>query len=113
MKKASKGRSHSSRGRQTASAAPLAFAHEGANVALADLLEARCPGNRPHDRRSGRTDACSPVRRLRADDVKSRGDKTIEAFGRLDYAFNNAGVEQLIKPAVEITDEEWGPDRRH
>jgi NAD(P)-dependent dehydrogenase (short-subunit alcohol dehydrogenase family) len=29
-----------------------------------------------------------------ADEVKSMVEKTVSAFGRLDYAFNNAGVEQ-------------------
>ena len=30
-----------------------------------------------------------------ADDVKTMVAKTVETFGRLDYAFNNAGVEQV------------------
>jgi NAD(P)-dependent dehydrogenase (short-subunit alcohol dehydrogenase family) len=32
----------------------------------------------------------------RAEDVKGALDKTIETFGRLDVAFNNAGAEQPI-----------------
>jgi NAD(P)-dependent dehydrogenase (short-subunit alcohol dehydrogenase family) len=28
-------------------------------------------------------------------------------FGRLDIAFNNAGVEQPVTPAADITEEEW------
>ena len=31
----------------------------------------------------------------------------MERFGRLDYAFNNAGVEQRPKPTADITEEEW------
>jgi NAD(P)-dependent dehydrogenase (short-subunit alcohol dehydrogenase family) len=30
-----------------------------------------------------------------------------ETFGRLDIAFNNAGIEQPIKPAAAISAEEW------
>jgi NAD(P)-dependent dehydrogenase (short-subunit alcohol dehydrogenase family) len=43
----------------------------------------------------------------RAEDVKAALDQTIETFGRLDVAFNNAGVEQEPKAAAELTEEEW------
>ena len=43
----------------------------------------------------------------RTEDVKAALDKTVDAFGRLDVAFNNAGVEQETKAAAEITEEEW------
>jgi NAD(P)-dependent dehydrogenase (short-subunit alcohol dehydrogenase family) len=42
-----------------------------------------------------------------AKDVKAALDKTVETFGRLDYAFNNAGVEQPVTPAADITEAEW------
>ncbi len=41
------------------------------------------------------------------EDVKAALDKTIEAFGRLDFAFNNAGVEQKKAATAEIEEEEW------
>ena len=43
----------------------------------------------------------------RADDVKAALQKTIKTFGRLDFAFNNAGVEQPIMAAADITEGEW------
>ena len=43
----------------------------------------------------------------RSEDVQSALTKTVERFGRLDYAFNNAGAEQQPKPAADITEEEW------
>ena len=43
----------------------------------------------------------------RAEDVKAALDTTIETFGRLDAAFNNAGVEQAKKATAAITEEEW------
>jgi NAD(P)-dependent dehydrogenase (short-subunit alcohol dehydrogenase family) len=43
----------------------------------------------------------------RAADVEAALDSTIETFGRLDFAFNNAGVEQPIMAAADLTEEEW------
>lgn len=42
----------------------------------------------------------------RADDIKAALDAAVDRFGRLDIAFNNAGIEQPIKPAAEISDDE-------
>ncbi len=38
-------------------------------------------------------------------DVKAMVEKTVATFGRLDFAFNNAGVEQPITPLTEQTEE--------
>ena len=43
----------------------------------------------------------------KASDVKAMVEKTVEAFGGLDYAFNNAGIEGNWVPIVEQTEEEW------
>ncbi len=39
--------------------------------------------------------------------VKALVEHTLDRFGRLDGAFNNAGVEQHGKPIVELTSDEW------
>ena len=90
-------------GRATA----LAFAREGAGVVVADVAE---QGNRETARiieaAGGRAHAVAcDVRR--AEDVKAVLDNTVETFGRLDVAFNNAGVEQPIMPTADLTEEEW------
>ena len=41
------------------------------------------------------------------EEVKAARDKTVETFGRLDAAFNNAGVEQPITAAADVTEQEW------
>jgi NAD(P)-dependent dehydrogenase (short-subunit alcohol dehydrogenase family) len=88
-------------------AAALAFAHEGVIVVAADLSE---QGNqetaRMIEEAGGRA---LPVKCdvSRDNDVKVVLEKTVETFGRLDFAFNNAGVEQPITPTADLTQEEW------
>src|ERR1700709_1127650 len=77
-------------------AAALAFAREGASVVAADISE---QGNKETARmveeQGGRALAvrCDVTR---AEDVKAALDKAVEAFGRLDVAFNNAGTDQPV-----------------
>jgi NAD(P)-dependent dehydrogenase (short-subunit alcohol dehydrogenase family) len=43
----------------------------------------------------------------RAEEVKAALDKTIQAFGRLDFAFNNTGIEpKKPAPTAEYEEEE-------
>lgn len=43
----------------------------------------------------------------RASDVKAVVEKTVEVFGGLDYAFNNAGIEGSWVPIVEQSEADW------
>jgi NAD(P)-dependent dehydrogenase (short-subunit alcohol dehydrogenase family) len=88
-------------------AAAEAFAREGADVVLADLSE---EGNQETARlveKAGRRALAVKCDVSRAEDVKAALDKTVEAFGRLDFAFNNAGVEQPLAPVADVTEKEW------
>jgi NAD(P)-dependent dehydrogenase (short-subunit alcohol dehydrogenase family) len=90
-------------GRATA----LAFAREGASVAVADVA---ADGNRETARlieRAGGPSLPVSCDVSRGDDIKAALQAAVERFGCLDIAFNNAGIEQPIKPAAEISDEEW------
>src|SRR5207249_380466 len=90
-------------GRATA----LAFAREDANLVVADVSE---EGNQETSRMIEELGGRALAVRCdvsRPEDVKAALDKPLEAFGRLDFAFNNAGVEQPITAAAEITEEEW------
>lgn len=89
-------------------AAALAFAREGARVVVADVSE---QGNqetaRMIEEQGGRGLAvrCDVTR---AEDVKTALAKTVAAFGRLDFAFNNAGIEpRKPAPTAEYEEEEW------
>lgn len=88
--------------------AALAFAREGAKVVAADISE---QGNQATvhliEDQGGQAIAvkCDVTR---AEDVKAALDKTVEAFGRLDFAFNNAGIEpKNPAPTAEYEEEEW------
>ena len=88
-------------------AAALAFAREGASVVIADISEHdNHETTRMIEELGGRAFAvrCDVSR---AEDVKAALDGGLKEFGRLDFAFNNAGVEQPISVAADITDEEW------
>jgi NAD(P)-dependent dehydrogenase (short-subunit alcohol dehydrogenase family) len=39
--------------------------------------------------------------------VKKLVERTLEQFGRLDFAFNNAGIEQVPTPFLEQTVETY------
>jgi NAD(P)-dependent dehydrogenase (short-subunit alcohol dehydrogenase family) len=43
----------------------------------------------------------------KAPEVEMLVRKTVEAFGRLDVAFNNAGIEGIWLPITEQTEEDW------
>lgn len=90
-------------GRATA----LAFGREGASVVVADVAT---DGNQETARmieQAGGQSLAVSCNVTRADDIKAALDAAVERFGRLDVAFNNAGIEQPIKPAAEISDDEW------
>ena len=88
-------------------AGALAFAGEGASVVVADVSE-RENGEtaRLIEKRGGRALAvrCDVTR---VEDVRAALDQTVQAFGRLDFAFNNAGIESTIQPVAEIPEEQW------
>jgi NAD(P)-dependent dehydrogenase (short-subunit alcohol dehydrogenase family) len=90
-------------GRATA----LAFAREGVGVVCADT---NVDGGRESagliEARGGR--ALFVGCNVASDrDVRSALGKTIETFGRVDYAFNNAGIEGQQASTVDCTEENW------
>lgn len=88
-------------------AAALAFARAGASVAVADVGEqANQETARLIEQEGGRALAvrCDVTQ---SDYVKAALEKTVETFGRLDFAFNNAGIEPKPAPAADYDEEEW------
>lgn len=88
-------------------AAALAFARAGAQVTAADVsMEGIKETARLIEEQGGKalSVTCDVTQ---AADIKAALDQTIEAFGRLDFAFNNAGVEQDNTALADIEDTEW------
>ncbi|TXM75909.1 glucose 1-dehydrogenase [Methylobacterium sp. WL12] len=88
-------------------AAALAFAREGAEVAIADRDEAALEQVRAE--MAGTGAAVLPIRCdvSRPDAVEAAVAGTVARFGRLDCAFNNAGVENRAAPVHAIELDEW------
>jgi NAD(P)-dependent dehydrogenase (short-subunit alcohol dehydrogenase family) len=88
-------------GRATA----VAFAKEGARVVIAGRREAEGAEVVAEIKAAGgdalfvRTDVSKEA------DVKALVDKTVAAYGRLDFAFNNAGIFADAGPIADVTDE--------
>jgi NAD(P)-dependent dehydrogenase (short-subunit alcohol dehydrogenase family) len=90
-------------GRATA----VAFATEGARVAILDLTEKALSETAEAVRNAGAqvlTIACDVSK---PEQVEAAIRQVIETFGRLDIAFNNAGVENKAAPVAEIELDEW------
>jgi NAD(P)-dependent dehydrogenase (short-subunit alcohol dehydrogenase family) len=90
-------------GRATA----LAFAREGAGVVVSDISEQNVRETARRIEELGGRALAVGCNVTRTEDVKAALDRTIETFGRLDAAFNNAGVENEVKPMADVTEEEW------
>ncbi|MEU4454482.1 glucose 1-dehydrogenase [Nocardioides sp. NPDC023903] len=90
-------------GRATA----VAFAAEGAAVALADIDTA---GNEETARlvaEHGGQVIAAKCDVSSSDDIQAVVEQAVRELGRLDIAFNNAGIEQPPAPLVDITEDEW------
>ncbi len=84
-----------------------AFAEAGAAVALADFKED--PVKAAAEALVAAGSKALAVRCDVSDDaqVAAMVDRTVAAFGRLDAAFNNAGVMARIAPTADSTREDW------
>ncbi len=84
-----------------------AFAEAGAAVLLADIdedsvLEAAGELLKSGHKAIGmRCDVADEA------EVKAAVEKTVASFGRLDAAYNNAGIQSLVTDTADLTSEEW------
>jgi NAD(P)-dependent dehydrogenase (short-subunit alcohol dehydrogenase family) len=88
-------------------ATAIAFAQRGAKVVIADWME-----DPNQDVMKTITALGTEVLFVKCDvsrgsEVKALIEKTVSTFGRLDYAFNNAGIEGASASTHECTEENW------
>src|SRR5215218_2619712 len=84
-----------------------AFAGSGATVALADRDEQTLQRATAELTSEGHQALGVVCDVSNEEQVAALVDHAVASFGRLDFAFNNAGVEQATAAAADITEEEW------
>jgi len=90
-------------GRATA----LAFAEEGATVVVADVMVEGGEETVLMITEAGGEALFVKTDVSRAEDVESLVKKTVDTYGRLDCAFNNAGIEGETASLQDMSEETW------
>jgi NAD(P)-dependent dehydrogenase (short-subunit alcohol dehydrogenase family) len=88
-------------------AAAIAYAREGAKVVVAGRRASEGEETVQLVRAQGGEAMFAPADVAQAAHVKNLIGRTLEQFGRLDFAFNNAGVEQEPTPLLEQDEENF------
>lgn len=87
-------------------ATALAFAKAGAKVVLSGRREKEGLAVVEEIKKTGGTAHFVPADVAKEADVKRLVDEAVAKFGRLDVAFNNAGVE-ILGPIAEVKEEDY------
>ena len=85
-----------------------AFAQAGASVILADTNEALIAQATERLRSAGHEATAIPCDVTDIAQVEAMIASTVSTYGRLDAAFNNAGVNSDAAPLLETSDDEFG-----
>jgi NAD(P)-dependent dehydrogenase (short-subunit alcohol dehydrogenase family) len=88
-------------------ASALAFARAGAKVSVADVAAEGGNETVRLIQDAGGEAQFIPTDVTRAEAVEALVRKTVERFGRLDFAHNNAGVEGAAGGTAECSEEDW------
>jgi NAD(P)-dependent dehydrogenase (short-subunit alcohol dehydrogenase family) len=90
-------------GRATA----IAFAREGAKVVVSDMADGLGEETVAMIRAAGGEARYARCDVRNALEVETLVSGTVRAYGRLDVAFNNAGIEGSMAPIAELSEESW------
>ncbi len=86
----------------------MALAEAGADVAVADVIAENAERTAAEiAKATGRQTIAVHADITKPEDVRRMVEVTVQTFGRLDIAVNNAGISIPIKSALDVTPEEW------
>lgn len=88
-------------------AAAVAFAGEGARVVVCDVNDVEGEATVATLRKSGAEAEFVHADVSRASDCAAMVDRALSRFGRLDVAFNNAGINLAVAPIAEVDEAQW------
>ena len=88
-------------------AAALAFAREGASVVVGDVDTERGEKTAAEIQGIGGSAVFVQADVSKPDDVVALANAAVGQYGRLDYAFNNAGVEGAPAPTADCALDNW------
>ena len=88
-------------------ATSLAFAREGARVAIADLEPHGAAETARMIEDAGGLATVFELDVTKAEEVASLIDRVVQTYGRLDCAFNNAGIGGEVAKTADYPEEEW------
>ena len=88
-------------------ATAIAFAKRGARVVIADFMEDKEKETMKQIEKEGGEALFVKCDVSKPGDITAMIDKAFSAYGGLDYAFNNAGIEGVTAPTHECTQENW------
>jgi len=88
-------------------AAAIAFASLGARVVVADSIQDEEQTTLKQIKEAGGQAIFQKCDVSKSAEVKAMVDKTVATYGRLDFAFNNAGIEGALATTQECTEDNW------
>lgn len=88
-------------------AAALSFADKGANVVVADVDEVRGDETVHFIRKAGGNALFVRTDVSRETEVEAMVQETVEAYGSLDCALNNAGIHKVFVSTIDFSQADW------
>lgn len=87
--------------------AAIAFAGIGAKVVVAARSKEGCESSCETISKNGGEAISIPTDVTQVEQIEALVKATVKEYGRLDFAFNNAGMNLTPKPMIDVSEDEW------